>query len=87
MQAGVWGARIRVEWSFLWIQAPYQVNMMMAGFDKRTGPSLYYLDYIATLQKLEKGALGFGELTTNFVSKFEHAFSTFSLLIHFKSAT
>jgi hypothetical protein len=33
----------------------------MAGFDKRTGPSLYYLDYIATLQKLEKGALGFGE--------------------------
>lgn len=43
------------------MQAPYQVNMMMAGYDKRTGPCLFYLDYIATLQKLNKGAQGFGE--------------------------
>lgn len=42
-------------------QAPYQVNMMMAGYDKDTGPVLYYLDYIATLHRLDKGALGFGE--------------------------
>nr|PNR47750.1 hypothetical protein PHYPA_012223 [Physcomitrium patens] len=41
-------------------KAPYQVNMMMAGYDKRTGPCLFYLDYIATLQKLNKGAQGFG---------------------------
>ena len=48
------------------MQAPYQVNMMVAGYDKRTGPALYYLDYIATLQKLEKGALGFGEFKSNY---------------------
>ncbi|XP_062100996.1 uncharacterized protein LOC133806919 [Humulus lupulus] len=34
---------------------PYTVNILMAGYDKETGPSLYYIDYIATLHKLEKG--------------------------------
>jgi 20S proteasome subunit beta 4 len=35
--------------------------MMIAGWDKDVGPSLYYLDYISTLHKLEKGGLGYGE--------------------------
>ncbi|KAG0581826.1 hypothetical protein M758_3G012900 [Ceratodon purpureus] len=39
---------------------PYQVNMMIAGWDKDVGPSLYYLDYISTLHKLEKGGMGYG---------------------------
>ncbi|CAM6012922.1 unnamed protein product [Sphagnum balticum] len=39
---------------------PYQTNMMIAGWDKDVGPSLYYLDYISTLHKLEKGGLGYG---------------------------
>ncbi|KAJ3669905.1 hypothetical protein LUZ60_010229 [Juncus effusus] len=39
---------------------PYSVNLLMAGYDKRTGPSLYYIDYIATLHKIEKGAFGYG---------------------------
>lgn len=42
-------------------QSPYQVNMMLAGWDKHDGPSLYYLDYISTLHKLEKGGMGYGE--------------------------
>ncbi|KAK2647060.1 hypothetical protein Ddye_022255 [Dipteronia dyeriana] len=41
-------------------KSPYMVNILMAGFDKETGPSLYYLDYIATLHKVDKAAFGYG---------------------------
>lgn len=43
-----------------YFQNPYQVNILLAGYDKETGPSLYYIDYIATLHKVEKGAFGYG---------------------------
>ncbi|XP_073005943.1 proteasome subunit beta type-2-B-like [Typha latifolia] len=39
---------------------PYSVNVLLAGYDKDIGPSLYYIDYIATLHKIEKGAFGYG---------------------------
>ncbi|EFJ34036.1 hypothetical protein SELMODRAFT_165201 [Selaginella moellendorffii] len=39
---------------------PYYVNLMLGGFDKGKGPSLYFMDYIATLHQLEKGAVGYG---------------------------
>ncbi|WJX65276.1 Proteasome subunit beta type-2-A [Trifolium repens] len=39
---------------------PYYVNILLAGYDKETDPSLYYIDCIATLHKLEKGAFGHG---------------------------
>ncbi|KAF7837318.1 proteasome subunit beta type-2-A [Senna tora] len=39
---------------------PYSVNVLLAGYDKETGPSLYYIDYIATLHKVDKGAFGYG---------------------------
>uniref|UniRef100_G3MNI5 Proteasome subunit beta n=1 Tax=Amblyomma maculatum TaxID=34609 RepID=G3MNI5_AMBMU len=39
---------------------PYQVNVLLAGYDKDIGPSLYYIDYIATLHKIDKGAFGYG---------------------------
>lgn len=42
------------------LQNPYSVNILLAGYDKETGPELYYIDYIATLHKLEKGAFGYG---------------------------
>ena len=41
-------------------QNPYMVNILLAGFDRETGPSLYYIDYIATLHKVDKGAFGYG---------------------------
>ncbi|KAL6010626.1 Proteasome subunit beta type-2-A [Asimina triloba] len=40
-------------------KSPYLVNILMAGYDKETGPSLYYIDYIATLHKIDKGAFGY----------------------------
>ncbi|KAK6929933.1 Proteasome, subunit alpha/beta [Dillenia turbinata] len=39
---------------------PYHVNILLAGYDKETGPSLYYIDYIATLHKVDKAAFGYG---------------------------
>ncbi|KAK4387074.1 Proteasome subunit beta type-2-B [Sesamum angolense] len=39
---------------------PYMVNIILAGYDKETGPSLYYIDYIASLHKLDKAAFGYG---------------------------
>ncbi|KAH9304006.1 hypothetical protein KI387_008410, partial [Taxus chinensis] len=38
---------------------PYSVNLLFAGFDKDVGPSLYYIDYIATLHKVDKAAFGY----------------------------
>ncbi|GAA0169179.1 protease [Lithospermum erythrorhizon] len=39
---------------------PYQVNVILAGYDQETGPSLYYIDYIATFHKVDKAAFGYG---------------------------
>ncbi|KAH9618776.1 hypothetical protein KSS87_008063 [Heliosperma pusillum] len=39
---------------------PYSVNILLAGYDKETGPSLYFIDYIATLHKVDKAAFGYG---------------------------
>ncbi|GAB2294814.1 Proteasome subunit beta type-2-A [Dionaea muscipula] len=39
---------------------PYFVNILLAGFDKDIGPSLYFIDYIATLHKVDKAAFGYG---------------------------
>lgn len=36
------------------------VNILLAGYDKETGPSLYYIDYIATLHKVDKASFGYG---------------------------
>lgn len=41
-------------------QSPYFVNIILAGYDKETGPSLYYIDYIASLHKVDKAAFGYG---------------------------
>ncbi|KAM7462825.1 hypothetical protein LguiA_030946 [Lonicera macranthoides] len=39
---------------------PYSVNIILAGYDKETGPSLYYIDYIASLHKVDRAAFGYG---------------------------
>jgi len=35
------------------------VDMLLAGYDEDVGPSLYFLDYLASMQKLDKGAHGY----------------------------
>ncbi|KAK1276623.1 Proteasome subunit beta type-2-A [Acorus gramineus] len=44
----------------VFVANPYSVNLLLAGYDKDIGPSLYYIDYIATLHKIDKGAFGYG---------------------------
>ncbi|XP_073134362.1 proteasome subunit beta type-2-B-like [Henckelia pumila] len=39
---------------------PYMVNIILGGYDKDVGPSLYFLDYIASLHKVDKAAFGYG---------------------------
>ena len=41
-------------------QAPYQCNLLIAGWDADAGPSLYYLDYMACLHKMSVASHGYG---------------------------
>lgn len=45
-------------------QSPYQCNLLIAGYDEGVGPSLYWLDYLATLHKVNTGGTGYGECRT-----------------------
>ncbi|KAF2072392.1 hypothetical protein CYY_006310 [Polysphondylium violaceum] len=38
---------------------PYQVNLILAGFDNDTGASLFFLDYLGSLQKLDFACHGY----------------------------
>jgi len=40
------------------------VNLLMAGFDKEAGPELYFMDYLASLNKVPFGAHGYGSMFT-----------------------
>jgi 20S proteasome subunit beta 4 len=41
-------------------KGPYQVNILLAGYDEKDGTaSLYFLDYMASLQKVQFGAHGY----------------------------
>lgn len=46
--------------SRLALQAPYQCNLLIAGWDAGAGPSLYYLDYMACLHKMSVASHGYG---------------------------
>lgn len=41
-------------------KGPYQVNILLGGYDKKTSsPSLYWMDYLAALSKVKYGAQGY----------------------------
>jgi 20S proteasome alpha/beta subunit len=42
------------------LQSPYHCNLLVAGFDEGVGASLYWLDYLATLHKVNTGGTGYG---------------------------
>lgn len=39
-------------------KGPYQTNLLLGGFDAQ-GPSLYFIDYLAALAKVDFGAQGY----------------------------
>ena len=41
------------------------VDMLLAGYDEGAGPSLYFIDYLASMQKLDKGAHGYAGFFCN----------------------
>lgn len=40
------------------------VNLLLAGYDKEEGPALYFMDYLASLNKVPFGAHGYGSFFT-----------------------
>mmetsp|Transcript_5903 Transcript_5903/g.16638 ORF Transcript_5903/g.16638 Transcript_5903/m.16638 type:complete len:201 (+) Transcript_5903:85-687(+) len=42
-------------------KGPFQVNILLGGYDEKTGGSLYYLDYLGTLHKVKHGAQGYAQ--------------------------
>eukprot|EP01139_Manchomonas_bermudensis_P020089 Amastigsp_a677909_32.p2 type:complete len:223 gc:universal Amastigsp_a677909_32:708-40(-) len=52
-------AYIRSEMARALRESPYQANCLIAGYDAKTGASLYFMDYLASLQKVNFGAQGY----------------------------
>lgn len=44
------------------LQGPYQTNLLIGGWDEAAGPSLYFLDYMSALHKMNCAAHGYGAL-------------------------
>ena len=40
-------------------KGPYQTNLLLAGYDEQVGPSLYFMDYLAAMSKVNFGAHGY----------------------------
>merc|ERR1712046_27707 len=50
---------------YLRSRTPYQVNLLIAGFDSETGkPELYFMDYLASMIKTNFAAHGYGGFFT-----------------------
>ncbi|XP_049817936.1 proteasome subunit beta type-2 isoform X2 [Aethina tumida] len=45
---------------FLRSRATYHVNLLMAGYDDRNGPELFYMDYLASMVSVPYAAHGYG---------------------------
>jgi len=45
-------------------RGPYQVNLLLGGYDPKHGPSLYYMDYMASMHPVPFGAQGYGAYFT-----------------------
>lgn len=43
------------------LQNPYQTNLLVAGYDEDTGAELYWLDYLATMHKMNIAGTGYGD--------------------------
>ncbi|XP_043849643.1 proteasome subunit beta type-2-like [Dromiciops gliroides] len=55
---------------YLWSRTPYHVNLLLTGYGKYIGPSLYYMDYLAALTRAPSAAHGYGVFLT--LSSLDH---------------
>jgi 20S proteasome alpha/beta subunit len=42
-------------------KGPFQVNVLLGGYDDKTGGTLYHLDYMGTMHKVKHGAQGYAQ--------------------------
>ena len=49
-------------WRCIAPQKPYQTNLLLAGYDEGHGPSLYWMDYLATMHQMNIAGTGYGVL-------------------------
>merc|ERR1711935_558545 len=56
---------IRGEKSYNLRRAMSQVDMLLVGYDEGVGPSLYFLDYLASMRKLDYASHGYGGFFCN----------------------
>ncbi|KAJ8306595.1 hypothetical protein KUTeg_017140 [Tegillarca granosa] len=49
---------------YLRSRTPYMVNLLLAGYDKIEGPELYFMDYLASMNKCPFAAHGYGSFFT-----------------------
>lgn len=47
-------------------QNPYEVNLVLAGYDKEEGPSVYFLDYLGSLQQMDFTCHGYAGISIAF---------------------
>ena len=40
-------------------KSPYNVNLLVAGYEEKTGPSLYFMDYLASIHEIPRAAHGY----------------------------
>ena len=50
------------------VQGPYSTNLLIAGWDEKTGPSLYWMDYLATMHSMNIAGTGYGTCLTHHAS-------------------
>merc|ERR1712224_384154 len=52
-------------------QKPYQVDLLIGGWEEDAGPSLYYLDYLASMQKVPYACHGYaGYFCTSTIDRY-----------------
>ena len=49
----------REELAYALRRGPYQVNLLLGGYDAKDGASLYWMDYLAALSKVKYGCQGY----------------------------
>jgi len=52
----------RDELAYALRRGPFQVNILLGGCDEKDGASLYFLDYLASLQKVKYGCQGYASM-------------------------
>ena len=52
----------RDELAYALRRGPFQVNILLGGYDDKNGASLYFLDYLASLQKVKYGCQGYASM-------------------------